>query len=541
MAFDFPNAPTVGQLYGAYRWDGEKWTVVGGAGMVNLTTQATGVLQAAQEPAHTGDVTNPQGSLAMTLSGGVVGLAQMAPAAPTTIIGNNASIVATPQALTGTQVTAMLDTFAGNKKALVPASNGSITNFLRGDGSWVPPPAASGYLPLTGGTLTGDLVVNAGVTVAPGAGKKFKISIPYTGDLTDKPHIDGQSGSAKVLMGSSSGVDRWGLSLGNGALENGSDFGSNLTIDAYNDAGAWLGTPLTIERASGYVVINGNGGVPAPASTAPFGHAILRLNKTGTNVSQISGMKDGKLRWAVNLGDGTAESGANAGSNLGINRYDDSGAYIDSPLQILRSSGAATFTGPITQSSPAGQWATFNANKPTSGLASQYLGSKAGIVRWAILAGDQLTETGSGNTGANFGISRYSDAGAYLDTPMSIQRSSGVTSFSQPIVNGSDRRLKDDIQPLTGALAQVEALQGVSYVRRDSTRREIGLIAQEVQAVVPELVFENPVGPEQADWLGMKPGDPLLGIAYGNLVAVLIEAVKELSAKFAALEASIAP
>jgi hypothetical protein len=51
----------------------------------------------------------------------------------------------------------------------------------------------------------------------------------------------------------------------------------------------------------------------------------------------------------------------------------------------------------------------------------------------------------------------------------------------------------------------------------------VGLIAQEVQAVVPQAVSSQP--------------DGLLNVAYGNLVGVLIEAIKELSAKVEALEA----
>ena len=47
------------------------------ASSVNLSTQATGVLQAAQEPAHTGDVTNTAGSLALTIAAGAVSLSKM--------------------------------------------------------------------------------------------------------------------------------------------------------------------------------------------------------------------------------------------------------------------------------------------------------------------------------------------------------------------------------------------------------------------------------------------------------------------------------
>lgn len=63
----------------------------------------------------------------------------------------------------------------------------------------------------------------------------------------------------------------------------------------------------------------------------------------------------------------------------------------------------------------------------------------------------------------------------------------------------------------------------MSFKRIDSGNRGIGVIAQELAAVVPEAVQAN--------------DDGLLSVAYGNLVGILIEAVKELSDKVKRLEA----
>ena len=84
-------------------------------------------------------------------------------------------------------------------------------------------------------------------------------------------------------------------------------------------------------------------------------------------------------------------------------------------------------------------------------------------------------------------------------------------------VTTSDGRLKKDIQPLTHALDAILKLQGKTYRWKEDTtfanKKDIGLVAQEVEKVFPELVAEN----EQ----GYK------GIAYSKLTAVLIEAMKE--------------
>ena len=84
-------------------------------------------------------------------------------------------------------------------------------------------------------------------------------------------------------------------------------------------------------------------------------------------------------------------------------------------------------------------------------------------------------------------------------------------------ISSSDGRLKKDIKPLTHALDAILQLEGKTYRWNEgatfANKKDIGLIAQEVEKVFPELVAEN----EQ----GYK------GIAYSKLTAVLIEAIKE--------------
>ncbi len=79
--------------------------------------------------------------------------------------------------------------------------------------------------------------------------------------------------------------------------------------------------------------------------------------------------------------------------------------------------------------------------------------------------------------------------------------------------NCSDIRLKKDIKPLKSALSTLGKLQGKSYRWKDNNEPDIGLIAQELEKVIPELV--------KTDNQGYK------SIVYQKLTAVLIEAVKE--------------
>jgi hypothetical protein len=85
----------------------------------------------------------------------------------------------------------------------------------------------------------------------------------------------------------------------------------------------------------------------------------------------------------------------------------------------------------------------------------------------------------------------------------------------------SSRRWKDNIQTLHGALDKVEQLRGVSYDLKANGKHELGVIAEEVGAVVPEVVTWD------------KNGKDAQGVDYGRLTALLIEATKEQQALIA--------
>ena len=107
-----------------------------------------------------------------------------------------------------------------------------------------------------------------------------------------------------------------------------------------------------------------------------------------------------------------------------------------------------------------------------------------------------------------------------------------VLAFSSTI---SDERLKDNATEIKGALNKIEAMRGVSYTWNKGSRKgqkDIGVIAQEVEQVIPEIVreYKFEVGEFEGDETKYKTVD------YEKLSAVLIEAVKELSARVKTLE-----
>jgi len=77
----------------------------------------------------------------------------------------------------------------------------------------------------------------------------------------------------------------------------------------------------------------------------------INLDRTDANDAVIRGRRGGLNRWVLDLGDLTAESTGNVGSNFDIYRYNDAGTFIDASLTINRASGNATFAKAIIAAS----------------------------------------------------------------------------------------------------------------------------------------------------------------------------------------------
>ena len=108
-----------------------------------------------------------------------------------------------------------------------------------------------------------------------------------------------------------------------------------------------------------------------------------------------------------------------------------------------------------------------------------------------------------------------------------------ITATGEVTAYFSDLRLKTNIVPIADALEKVEAINGVTFDPNEDAlalgiddRHQMGVIAQEIEAVAPELVCDSA-------FAGYKT------VRYDKLTALLIEAVKELSAKVKTLEAQL--
>lgn len=101
-------------------------------------------------------------------------------------------------------------------------------------------------------------------------------------------------------------------------------------------------------------------------------------------------------------------------------------------------------------------------------------------------------------------------------TKLTFNPSTGDFTAGGTITANSDVRIKRNIKPIEDALNKVLMMNGVEYDRIDTKQHQIGLIAQDVERVLPHAVLTV---------------HDMKSVAYGNLVAVLIEAIKTLNSK----------
>ena len=104
--------------------------------------------------------------------------------------------------------------------------------------------------------------------------------------------------------------------------------------------------------------------------------------------------------------------------------------------------------------------------------------------------------------------------------------------------DGSDERIKKNIVTIPDALTKVAALRGVNFKWKDETKGtklRMGLIAQEVEAVIPEVIYtqeEAYINESEEEEGGLK------AVEYQYITGLLIEAIKELKAEIDILKAA---
>ena len=259
--------------------------------------------------------------------------------------------------------------------------------------------------------------------------------------------------------------------------------------------------------------------------------------------------------YSTAIGEGTTASGsrsiamgkttiASDFASLVIGQFNSSGSSVTSSATVFNTANTAFVIGNGTASNAKSDAfkVMFNGNTTISGDdltigdLSAFSGSfsqRSAIDVVAHSDGDLLTGYASGSTGDRFNIeldtsnslAKISSGGGYNLTLSSeggtITASNNLT-VSGDVTISSDARLKSNIVSLGSTLSKLLLIDGKSYIMNKSGEEKIGILAQEVQEVFPELVSEDE--------------NEMLSVNYQGLVPVLINAVKEQEDKISRLE-----
>jgi hypothetical protein len=310
---------------------------------------------------------------------------------------------------------------------------------------------------------------------APGTGKAVSSALTFTNSLTVSSVGSSLISAAFNVYGQSAAVTKYGTIAGaSGAV--GTLYAGNLMLqgDGTNAYIRPLNASSTLylgATATNTVAINTTGiVVTGTASATTFSGAGTNL--TGTGASFTSGSTNALSATALSTTNTWNAANvqffsANANASVGLNTQ-AGGLNV---YQTIDTKGA------VMSFHRANQWAV------NFGLDSDNIMRLGGwsdgtnTYRW--------TSDASGNFVARGNVSAY-----------------------------SDKRLKTDIEPICDALDKVQQLNGVTFKRTDTGEFGTGLIAQDVEKVMNTAV--------------QKDDNGMLSVSYGNLVGLLVEAIKEL-------------
>jgi hypothetical protein len=197
--------------------------------------------------------------------------------------------------------------------------------------------------------------------------------------------------------------------------------------------------------------------------------------------------------------------------------------------------GNAKFVGVITATTFSGQ---VNAGVGTITVLTS---TNSNITNIQIAGISTITNgpvlIGSG-TSTGIALQRLQvTGGAYISDSLGIGISAPTESLhvvgnilaSGTVTANSDIKLKENVRTIDNALSKVLSLRGVEYDRIDSGEHQIGVIAQEVEKIIPEVVYPKSPSPDYET----------KSVAYANLIGLLIEAIKEQNQRIEELERKV--
>ncbi len=261
----------------------------------------------------------------------------------------------------------------------------------------------------------------------------------------------------------------------------------------FNGSTSGVTTVRASATASGIVVLPAVSGIATVITTGDTGtvtsNMIADLNITNVDISNTAGITYGKL----NLSNSIVNADIASGAAIAVSKLASStisGVSLGSSLNHLT----------------AGSFITYSSGTTYNGSA-------------AITVSVAATTANTGNTV----VARNSSGDFTAGTISVTNLTASQTVQAQDFNSTSDETLKTNIETFENGLETIKSLRGVTFDWKATQKPSVGVIAQELEKILPELVTD---------------GDPKT-VNYNGLIGVLIEAVKELSAEVEDLKKSL--
>ena len=435
--------------------------------------------------------------------------------------------------ITGSTVTLTGGSFSGNGSNLtnLSADNISAGTLAVARGGTGQTTYTNGQLLIgntTGGTLAkSTLTEGTGISITNGAGS-ITIAATNNGTVTDVSVASSNGFAGSVATSTTTPVITLSTTVTGILKGNGTSISAATSGTDY--APATSGTSILYgDGAGGFSSVTIGTGLSFVAGTLSSSQIGLTDGDKGDITVASSGatwtidndvVSDAKLRNSVS----TSVIGRSAGTT-----GDPADIQATADNQVLRRSGGTLGFGTLANASLANSSVTIGSTSVSLGSTATTLAGLASVTSTGFtgsLNGNADTAT-SATTATNVALTATNTTNSshfvtFVDTAIgneNVRTDTDLTynPFSNTLTVGtlvetSTREIKENIKSIPNQLSKIKKLNPVKYNKIDSKRKEIGLIAEEVQEVYPEFVHEK-------------------GINYPKMVSVLISAVQELTSK----------
>jgi len=310
------------------------------------------------------------------------------------------------------------------------------------------------------------------------------------------------SGSSQVTLSSTTG---YGSVLNQAVLTTSDVVHNNISASGNIVTGANI---TTSGSDLGLAIKHGSG-------VTDYGR--IRFFENNTNSSTIHSFSNtwgtsfiASSRGAINIAGGTGVT---------FGPWNNPDAYI------TNSTGNSFIKGTLTIGNAA---AATNVKLFLNGVASKAAGiefQQSGTSQWYIGNGiaseDNNFELYNSNGNMAMKIIKSTNAITFIGNTTIT----GNLTISGTLTENSSLRYKENIEPIKYGLDKVLQMRGVTYNKKDNGVKEIGVIAEEIYEVLPEVVLKNEEG-------------EIDSVSYGRITAVLIEAIKDLKKEIEELKAN---